>query len=69
MREVAQNDSAAGVDGQTCSAYTRSDEAWTQWRDNLIEELRTKAYRASPVRRVRIPKGDGKPRPLGIPTV
>lgn len=69
MRAVANNDGAAGVDGQECSAYTRSDEAWQQWRDNLIEELRNKTYRVSPVRRVRIPKGDGKTRPLGIPTV
>ena len=69
MSAVANNAGAAGVDGQECSAYTRSDEAWTQWRDTLLEELRTKTYRASPVRRVRIPKGDGKTRPLGIPTV
>ena len=69
MSAVAHNDGAAGVDGQTCSAYTRSDEAWTQWRDTLLEELRRKTYRVSPVRRVRIPKGDGKTRPLGIPTV
>ena len=69
MSAVAGNAGAAGVDGQDCSAYTRSDEAWTQWRDSLLEELRTKTYRASPVRRVRIPKGDGKTRPLGIPTV
>jgi group II intron reverse transcriptase/maturase len=69
MSAVASHDGAAGVDGQKCSAYTRSDEAWTQWRDQLLEELRTKTYRASPVRRVRIPKGDGKTRPLGIPTV
>ena len=69
MRAVARHDGAAGVDGQKCSAYTRSDETWQQWRDTLLEELRTKTYRASPVRRVRIPKGDGNTRPLGIPTV
>jgi RNA-directed DNA polymerase len=69
MSAVASNAGAAGVDGQECSAYTRSDEAWPQWRDALLEELRTKTYRVSPVRRVRIPKGDGKTRPLGIPTV
>jgi len=69
MSAVANNAGAAGVDGQECSAYTRNDEAWQQWRDSLLEELRRKTYRASPVRRVRIPKGDGKTRPLGIPTV
>ena len=69
MSAVAKHAGAAGVDGQECSAYTRSDEAWTQWRDTLLEELRRKTYRVSPVRRVRIPKGDGKTRPLGIPTV
>jgi hypothetical protein len=69
MSAVAHHDGAAGVDGQDCSAYIRSDEAWAQWRDALLEELRTKTYRPSPVRRVRIPKGDGKTRPLGIPTV
>ena len=69
MSAVANHDGAAGVDGQECSAYTRNDEAWQKWRDQLLEELRTKTYRASPVRRVRIPKGDGKTRPLGIPTV
>ena len=69
MSAVAHHNGAAGVDGQECSAYTRSDETWNQWRYTLLEELRTKTYRVSPVRRVRIPKGDGKTRPLGIPTV
>jgi group II intron reverse transcriptase/maturase len=69
MSAVARHDGAAGVDGQECSAYTRSDETWPQWRDALLEELRAKTYRPSPVRRVRLPKGDGKTRPLGIPTV
>ena len=69
MSAVAHHDGAAGVDGQECSTYTRNDEAWQAWRDRLLAELRTKTYRPSPVRRVRIPKGDGKTRPLGIPTV
>ena len=69
MSAVAHHDGAPGVDGQTCSAYTQSDEAWVCWRDSLLEELRTKTYRPSPVRRVWIPKGHGKTRPLGIPTV
>ncbi len=69
MSAVAGNAGAAGVDGQECSVYTRSDEAWQQWRDALLAELLTKTYRPSPVRRVRIPKGGGKTRPLGIPTV
>ena len=32
MSAVASNAGAAGVDGQECSAYTRNDEAWNQWR-------------------------------------
>lgn len=69
MAAVAHHDGAPGVDGQSCSAYTQSDEAWNRWRDSLLEELRTKTYRPQPVRRVWIPKGHGKTRPLGIPTV
>jgi group II intron reverse transcriptase/maturase len=69
MSSVAHNNGVGGVDGQRCDVYLKDDAAWGQWRDMLLEELRTKRYRPSPVRRVYIPKGDGKLRPLGIPTV
>ena len=57
---------AAGVDGQT------ADEFAVDLDENLrglLDGLKSGSYRAPPVRRVHIPKGDsGKTRPLGIPT-
>ena len=55
-----------GIDGQTVADFAESKE---QEIARLLQELREKSYRPSPVRRVFIPKPDGGIRKLGIPTV
>jgi RNA-directed DNA polymerase len=64
--KVRANQGAAGVDGQRVELFEA--QAGTYLAE-LAEELRTGRYRPEAVRRVDIPKGDGKTRPLGIPTV
>lgn len=63
---VARNKGAAGVDGQGVAKFAHGADRYLM---ELGEALRTGSYRPQPVRRVEIPKGDGKTRPLGIPTV
>jgi RNA-directed DNA polymerase len=63
---VARNKGAAGVDGQSVERF--SAQAGRYLRE-LQTDLATGGYRPKPVKRVEIPKGDGKTRPLGIPTV
>jgi len=57
---------ASGVDGETTKEFESDLETRVE---QLCARLKEKQYRPPPVRRVEIPKGEGKTRPLGIPTV
>ena len=65
-RQVARNKGAAGTDGQSVERFAHNPERYLQ---ELHTELKAGTYRPDPVKRVDIPKADGKTRPLGIPTV
>ena len=69
MREAyrrTRKDGATGVDGQSAKQY---EEHLEENLRSLLERAKSGTYRAPPVRRVHIPKGDGsQTRPIGIPT-
>lgn len=66
-RRVARNGGSAGVDGQSIEQIEQSGVE--RFLLELQQELREERYDAAAIRRVYIPKGDGRQRPLGIPTV
>ena len=64
--KVKSNDGAPGIDGQSTADFAKH---LPEEIARLVRELKEKSYRPQPVRRVEIPKSDGTPRQLGIPTV
>jgi RNA-directed DNA polymerase len=64
--QVSANGGAAGVDRQSIERFTAQEQVYLA---ELSTALRSGTYEPQPIKRVEIPKGDGRMRPLGIPTV
>lgn len=65
-KRVKANHGSAGVDGQSLAEF---EEGLSNNLYRLWNRMSSGSYMPPPVRRVEIPKSDGKMRPLGIPTV
>ena len=66
---VRKPKTSPGVDGVTFVDIENSESGVHGFLEDLQESLRSKSYRPCAVRRVHIPKPDGRTRPLGIPTI
>ena len=66
---VRKTRTAPGVDGATFVDIEESEGGVESFLEQLQDDLRSKRYKPLAVRRVEIPKPDGRTRPLGIPTI
>src|ERR1700730_5384467 len=66
FKAVKRNRGAAGIDKVSIDLYSKN--SYTNL-EALMRDLKNRSYQPKPLKRVYIPKGKGKMRPLGIPTV
>ncbi len=65
-QQVKENKGSGGIDGVTIDSFKANEE---ENISNLLAKLKDKMYKPTSVKRVYIPKKNGKMRPLGIPTI
>ncbi len=65
--KVKRNNGACGIDKQTFKGI--EEEGVLKFLDKIHQELKGETYRPQQLRRVNIPKADGKKRPVSIPTI
>ena len=65
-KQVKENGGSGGIDKETVDSSKADEENKIL---EILKGLRERTYRPTPVKRVYIPKSNGKKRPLGIPTV
>jgi len=68
-KHVGKRGKACGIDGVRAEDILERENGVESFLAAIHDELKSKTYRPSPVKRVYIPKADGKKRPLGIPTL
>ena len=66
-RKVKANGGTSGIDEETCAVI--EERGLEEYLTGLQLEMKEKRYKPQPVRRVYIPKANGKKRPLGIPVI
>lgn len=66
---VKKNQGAPGIDGLNFKDIERQIGGKDKFLQDLQREIQEKVYKPQPVKRVYIPKPDGRQRPLGIPTI
>ena len=66
IKKVKQNKGAPGIDRMTVQEV---EDWFNKYKEEVVSKIMNKQYRPMPVKRVYIPKPNGKKRPLGIPTV